>query len=94
MSYYNDELLNILEKKGSLRILVELLHRPGASKRDLVTTNNGGSDRTLFIRIGELTAAGLIDVDDDARQHNTMHLYLSRRGQKIAVLADQMLNTE
>ena len=84
-----EDLIRILERKSAISILLELKARPGLTKRDIIRTENGGNDRTRFLRIGELIEAGLVEVDQSDRQ-----LHLTKRGQKVAYHLEKMLDNE
>lgn len=58
--------MDLLGRRWSLRILWELRHGP-LGARALVSACDGVSTSVLYDRLGELTTAGLVEQDDDAR---------------------------
>ncbi len=87
----DDKLIGVLEKKNAIRILIELKLKPGMTKRDVVKTENGGNDRTRFLRINDLIEADLVEVEQKPEYHNKMHLYLTKRGQMVVYYLEKML---
>ena len=79
------DILDLLERKSALYVLMEVKEHPGASKSE-VTNREPLNVRTKFVRIEELVAAGLITENRDPRKHATVKLYLSPEGQEVADL--------
>ena len=76
-------ILDLLERKSAMYVLLEVKEHPGASKSD-ITNREPVNKRTKFVRIDELVQAGLITENRDPRQHNLVKLHLSPEGQEIA----------
>ncbi len=55
----------------------------GSIKSDIIKKDEG-NERTKFLRINELIDEGIITVDDTKRRHNSIKLYLTHKGQKVA----------
>ncbi len=82
--------LDVLEMKYSMEIIQCVKNSPGATKSDVIAIL-GGNDRTIFLRIKDLIACGVLDFDDQKRKHNTIKLYLTPRGQELSVFVDELL---
>ena len=76
-------ILDLLERKSAMYVLLEVKEHPGASKSE-VQNREPINRRTKFVRIDELVKAGLLIENRDPRQHATVKLYLSPEGQEIA----------
>ena len=76
--------MKVLEKKYAISILLFLAKNGGAtSKRSIQKAL--GKDRTVFVRIGELSEIGLISCDhSEAKIHNSYTINLTDRGREIA----------
>lgn len=84
----------ILEKKYVFSLILKVKNQPGLTKTELMATEDAkGNDRTRFLRISELIDAGIFTVDMDNRQHNTMHIYLTNKGQVIASYLEKIIDT-
>ncbi|MBR4685974.1 MAG: hypothetical protein IKP04_05535 [Candidatus Methanomethylophilaceae archaeon] len=86
------DILDLLERKSALYVLMEVKEHPGASKSE-VTNREPLNVRTKFVRIEELVAAGLITENRDPRKHATVKLYLSPEGQEIADAVERIINS-
>lgn len=79
-----DVAVDVLDKKYVIPILLNLRDNPGIGKSELFRNLKDGNNKTIYIRLNELQAAGLIQVDTERRKHNTVLLYLTPQGQKVA----------
>jgi DNA-binding HxlR family transcriptional regulator len=88
----SEDILDILGKKHAMQTLLTIRELPGISMKDTTTivNENNSSDRTVFLRIHDLIDAGLVSIDQEERRHNTMHLYLTNKGQKVATLVNEL----
>ena len=76
--------MKVLEKKYAISILLFLAKNGGAtSKRSIQKAL--GKDRTVFVRIGELSKIGLISCNhSDVKIHSSYTINLTDRGREIA----------
>lgn len=74
---------DVLERKFAIYIILCVKEMPGATKSEVIKKDEG-NERTKFLRINELIEAGIIMVDDTKRQHNSIKLYLTPKGQEVA----------
>ena len=76
--------MKVLEKKYAISILLFLAKNGGAtSKRSIQKAL--GKDRTVFVRIGELSEIGLISCNhSDVKIHNSYTINLTDRSREIA----------
>lgn len=83
--------MKILEKKYAISILLFLAKNGGAtSKRSIQKAL--GKERTVFVRIGELSEIGLISCDhSEAKIHNSYTINLTDKGRE---LADKLIECE
>ena len=81
--------INVMEKKHVLRLIVFVKEHPGCSKSDAIKSLKG-SDRTKFLRIDELIEYGFFFEDDAPRRSNTKKLYLTPKGQELALLIEKI----
>lgn len=77
-----DEPYGVLEHRCAIEMLLAVRDNPGLKKKDLMGMD-GGNASTRFMRLRELTDAGLLTVGGD-RMHNTMRMYLTPTGQEVA----------
>lgn len=87
-----NQILDLLERKSAMYVLMEVKEHPGASKSD-VQNREPFNKRTKFVRIEELVKAGLLIENKDPRQHATIKLYLSPEGQMIAELVSKIIDS-
>lgn len=81
-----DVAVDVLDKKYVIPILLNLRDNPGIGKSELFRNLKDSNNKTIYIRLNDLQAAGLIHVDTERRKHNTALLYLTPQGQKVAAL--------
>ena len=75
--------LELMERNYALRLLIAIYDNPGASKMQIIR-NMEGNERTKYLRILDLEAAGLVKIDKEKREHNAMKLYTTALGQEVA----------
>ncbi len=80
-------IVGILERKFAIYVILTVKKYPGCTKTDVLGMTNR---HTKFARINELIDCGIIDADDEKRQHQTIKLYLTPKGQEIAALLEQI----
>lgn len=77
--------LQMFEKKYMIYLIMRVKNEPGLTKTELMTVPDKiGNDRTRFIRIQDLIKMGIFEISSEGRQHNTMHIFLTKKGQMIA----------
>jgi len=76
--------LDIFEKKFSLYVVMAVKENPGSTKTEILRLDKG-NEKTKFFRINELIAEGIIVVNDERKKYNEMRLYLTPKGQEIAI---------
>ena len=86
-----EELIELLNRKYCIFILMQIAENPGATKTDILNIEPG-NERSKFLRIGDLIEHGLVTMDDENRKHNTIKLYLSPMGQEIVKHIRTMLD--
>lgn len=74
---------DVLERKFAIYVILCVKEMPGSTKSDIIKKDEG-NERTKFLRISELIDEGIIMVDDTKRQHNSIKLYLTPKGQEVA----------
>ena len=72
-----------LERKGMMNLILAIHKHPGLSKNHYVTTCRGAGTRTTFNRIDELKKMELVRIEYNPK-HNMDRLYLTDRGTRIA----------
>ena len=77
----------VLERKFAIYVMLTVKKYPGCTKTDVLGTTNR---HTKFARISELIECGLIEADDEKRQHQTIKLYLTPKGQEVATLLEKI----
>lgn len=83
--------MKVLEKKYAISILLFLAKNGGASSKRSIQKALG-KDRTVFVRIGELSKIGLISCDhSEAKIHNSYTVNLTDIGREIA---DKLIECE
>ena len=81
---------DVLESRFAIYVLLLIKEKQGSkgcTKTDIIKAEEG-FERTKFVRIKELEQVGLISFNTEKRQHNTVLIHLTERGQKIADLLD------
>ena len=77
-----DSILELLNRKYCIEVFILIAENPGATKTDILNLTPD-NERSKFLRIGDLVKYGLVQMDNRARQHNSIKLYLTPLGQVI-----------
>ena len=76
--------MELLSRRDAVYVLLALYHKPGASKSDIMYSDDDKGSRAKFLRMKDFVAYGLATEDDASRQHNTKYITLTPVGARIA----------
>lgn len=85
--YLSEDML-VFSRNFAMELLIRAYKNPGMNKVQLV--NGGGSLFSKYARLTELTDAGFLRIDDDARIHQSKLVYTTDVGSKVAELLIQI----
>ena len=83
--------MEILSRKDAVYVLLALYRNPGASKSDIMYSDDEKGSRAKFLRIQDFVDYGLATEDGTARRHNTKYVTLTPVGARIARCYEDIL---
>jgi len=76
--------MELLSRRDAVYVLLALHKNPGASKSDIMYSDDEKGSRAKFLRMKDFVDYGLATEDDNSRQHNTKYITLTPVGARIA----------
>jgi len=96
----NEKVKFVIAKKYALNMLLYIEKNPDRTKSEIIQANMTEdyvdlfpSKRTKFTRLTDLQDVGLIKVDSQPRQFNTMLVSLTDEGKEVAKAIRELYNT-
>jgi len=83
--------MELLSRRDAVYVLLALYHNPGASKSDIMYSDDDKGSRAKFLRIQDFVTYGLATEDGSARRHNTKFITLTPIGARIAKMYEEIM---
>ncbi len=83
--------MDVLSRKDVVYVILALHRNPGATKSDIMYSDDDKGSRAKFLRMQDLVDYGLATEDDSKRQHNTKYVSLTPVGSRIAKLYEEII---
>lgn len=83
--------MELLSRRDAGYVLLALYRNPGASKSDIMYSDDDKGSRAKFLRMQDFVAYGLATEDNSARQHNTKYISLTPVGARVAQLYEEII---